>query len=126
MKIIQSYDNHISGDRWRILGGLELSASSDADSAINSWLTELLSPLSLSADFLNRVIESVQGTIRRALHPNGVPINGHIHLSIFAPHEGILERKTWGFFHIKRIENQAETIETRDHAVDFYLYVEGQ
>ena len=125
MKIIQSHDNHISGDSWRILGDLELSESSDADSAIYSWLTELLSSLSLSADFLNRVVESVQETIRRVLHLNATSTSGHIHLSIFAPYERILERKTWGFFHIERIENQGEAVNSRDHAIDFYLYVEG-
>ena len=126
MKTIQSYDDHISGDSWRILGGLELLVNSDADSAINSWLTELLSPLSLSTDFLSRFNDSVQGTVRRVLHSNAASItgHGHIHLSIFAPQAHILEQKTWGYFHIERIENQAETADTRDHAIDFYLYVE--
>jgi len=122
---VLSYKNTLEA-RWRLLGELNLSISSDSDSTINPWLTELLIPLSLSADFLNRVMESVQGTVRRALYPNAVPITGHIHLSIFTPHERILERKTWGFFHIERIENRGDTVKARNHAIDFYLYVEGQ
>jgi len=128
MKIIQTLDNHGSGNSWRNLGILELSASSGADSAINAWLTELLSPLSLSTDFLSRLTESVQGTVSRVLGPSVVSTTKHekVHLSIFAPPELILERKTWGFFHIERIENRGEVVDTSDHAIDFYLYVEGQ
>ena len=120
-----SYKNVLE-TRWQLLGKLNLPISSDSDSAIKPWLTGLLSPLSLSTDFLNRVMESVQGTVRRVLHPNAIPITGHIHLSIFAPYERILERKTWGFFHIERIENQGEAEDARNHMIDFYLYVEGQ
>lgn len=118
-----SYKNTLE-TRWRLLGELNLSISSDSDPAIYSWLTGLLSPLNLSADFLNRVVESVQETVRRVLHSN--TITGNIHLSIFAAHEHILERKTWGFFHIERIESQGEAVDVRTHAIDFYLYTEGQ
>jgi len=111
---------------WQILGDLNLSVGSEVEFAINAWLTELLSPLNLSMNFLNRVHDSVQGTVRRILYPNAGSITGHIHLSIFAPYERIPERKPWGFFHIERIENQGEAVDVRDHAIDIYLYVEGQ
>jgi hypothetical protein len=128
MKIIQTLDNHEPSESWRNLGILELSASSDTDSAINAWMTELLSPLSLSTDFLSRVMESVKGTVSRVLDPSAVSITEHgkVHLSIFAPPEFILDRKAWGFFHIERIENRGEVDDISDHAIDFYLYVEGQ
>lgn len=111
---------------WQLLGKLDLSINSDADSAIDPWLTELLNPLDLSRDFMNRVMASVEGTVRRVLHSNATSISGHIHLSIFAQCEHIPERRIWGFFHIERIENQGEAVNTHDHAIDFYLYVEGQ
>jgi hypothetical protein len=111
---------------WQLLGELDISVGSATDFTIDSRLTELLIPLDLSTDFKYRVMESVQDSVMRILQSNAVSTTGHIHLFIFAPYARILERKTWGFFHIERIENQTEVADTRDHAIDFYLYVEGQ
>ena len=110
---------------WQLLGELNLSVDSDTNTAIILWLTELFGPLDLSADFQNRVLTSVQDTVARVLHSDAVSITGHIHLSIFSPRERIPDRKPWGFFHIERLENQGEIGSTRNHALDFYLYVEG-
>lgn len=126
MKNTQAYYTDTSGENWQLLVNLELSLDSETDSVISSQLTELLSPLNLSTDFLNRVLDSAQDSVRRALRQNAATTFGHIHLSIFAPYERSQERKTWGFFHIERIENQGEAVNTHDHAIDFYLYVEGQ
>ncbi|MGB7876013.1 MAG: hypothetical protein WBL25_16650 [Anaerolineales bacterium] len=125
MKQIDLAYKNTPDTEWQLLGELDLLVSSDVDLAFQPWLMELLSPLDLSTDFSNRVLESVQDSVARALHLNAASTNGHIHLSIFAPHERVPERKTWGFFHIERIENQGEAVDDRDHAIDFYLYVEG-
>lgn len=111
---------------WQLLGKLDLPANSEVNYVIKSWLAELLNPIDLSTDFITRVMESVQDSVMRILQLNAVSATGNIHLSIFAPYERFSERKTWGFFHIERIEKQGEAIDTRDHAIDFYLYVEGQ
>ncbi len=126
MKQIDLSHTNTPDTGWQLLGELDLSAISDANLTINPWLLKLLSSLDLSADFLNRVLEFAQDSVLRALHSNAVSKNGHIHLSVFTPHTRTPERKTWGFFHIERIENQMDAIDTRDHAIDFYLYVEGQ
>jgi hypothetical protein len=126
MKRINSSHKNTLDTEWQLLGELNLSSSSEVEFAIDTWLGEILSSLSLSTDFLHRVTESVQGTVRRVLHPDAGSISGYIHLSIFASYERNPERKTWGFFHIERIENQGEAVDVRDHAIDFYLYVEGQ
>ena len=126
MKQIDLSHTNTPQSEWQLLGALDLSVGPDADFAINPWLRELLNPLDLSADFMNRVMESAQDSVMRILQTDIILLFGHVHLSIFAPHERIPERKTWGFFHIERIENRGEAVNTRDHAIDFYLYVEGQ
>lgn len=126
MKQIDLAYKNTPDTEWQLLGELDLLVSSDVDLAFKPWLTELLSPLDLSTDFSNRVLESAQDSVMRILQPDANLLFGHIHLSIFAPCERVLERKTWGFFHIERIENQGEAVDFRDHAIDFYLYVEGQ
>lgn len=111
---------------WQLLGELDLSVTPHDELTINALLTDLLKPLDLSTDFMNRVVTSVQDSILRIMQPSSALPCGRIHLSFYAPNERIRERKTWGFFHIERIENRAESLNANDHAIDFYLYVEGQ
>lgn len=122
---ISSRNNNGETD-WQILGEIELPVGSDADSAISKWLTELLDPLNLSTDFLSRVLESAQDSATRALLPNAAMPIRHIHLSVLATLEHLSKGKTWGFFHIERIEHEVDGVVAHDHTIDFYLYVEGE
>jgi hypothetical protein len=115
-----------SDSGWQLLGELELSARASIDDAIRAWLVELLAPFNLSADFLNRVLKSAQVSAERAMHPDAVSTFGHIHLSVFAPREHASKGKTWGYFHIEKIENREKDVLSHDHAIDFYLYTEGE
>lgn len=109
---------------WHRLGELELPAGASADSAIRNWIAPILNTLNLSPDFLDRVVKSAQESVMRYLDPDAGLTNGHIHLSIHAPREHLTKGKTWGFFHIERIENRVEELDDRGHAIDYYLYVE--
>lgn len=98
-----------------------------ADSLIQTWIGPVLNMLNLSADFRDRVTRSAQESAMRYLLPEtGLSLTpGHIHLSIHAPREQPVQGKTWGFFHIERIAKREEALDGQDHAIDFYLYVEG-
>ena len=114
-----------SGTDWQILGNLELPVSVNTDDAIRAWLEELLIPLELSKDFLDRVTHSAQESASR-LFENGELEHEHLHLSILVPQSHKATGKSWGFFHIERIENQRSDAATQDHAIDYYLYREGE
>lgn len=116
----------MSGTDWHLLGELELPAGAEADSAIRVWIAPVLNKLNLSPDFLDRVLKSAQESALRYLNSDAGLTPGHIHLSIHAPREHPAKGKTWGFFHIERIDNRAEGMEFHDHAIDFYLYTEGE
>lgn len=126
MNAIDSSHNHSPSPDWQLLGELELPVGVSTDDAVHTWLMELLDPLPLSTDFLNRVMKSAQDSAVRAMHPNIVKEFGHIHLSVFVPHGHAAQGKTWGYFHIERIEDREEGIVSHDHAIDFYLYMEGE
>lgn len=126
MKQMDSPHKNPPDIEWQLLGKFDLSTDSEVNYTIDSWLAELLNPLDLSKDFMIRVFESVQDSVLRILQPNTASATGNIHLSIFAPYDRFSERKTWGFFHIERIENQGEAIVSHDHVIDFYLYMEVQ
>ena len=115
-----------SGSDWRRLGELELPPGDAVDPAIQAWIAPVLDPLNLSPDFLERVVKSAKESAMRYLQPEAGVTPGHIHLSIHTPRQHLIKGKTWGFFHIERIENRGEALDDRGHAIDFYLYVEGE
>jgi hypothetical protein len=59
--------SHSSSTDWQVLGELELPFGVDAGPAIKTWLLELLTPLRLHVDFLNRVLESAENAVARAV-----------------------------------------------------------
>jgi hypothetical protein len=116
----------VPGTDWHRLGELELPAGASADSAIRNWIAPVLNTLNLSPEFLGRVVKSAQESAMRYLHPDAGVTPGHFHLSIYAPREHLAKGKTWGFFHIERIENRGEALDGHGHAIDYYLYMEGE
>jgi len=118
--------NHSPGTNWQTLGKLELPIGTNIVDVINVSLAEILTPLNLSTDFLNRILESAQDSAERAQLPNAAITFGHIYISIFVPKKQIQNGKTWGFFHIERIGNRSENAGSHDHTIDFYLYAEGE
>ena len=114
-----------STSSWQMLGELVLPVGTDPNELIFAWLTELLAPLGLHENFVNRVLKSAQNYVGRALSPNaGVPF-GHIHLAIFGPNEQTSKGQTWGFFRIEKIDSAEPSVVHPDHAVEFYLYQES-
>lgn len=111
---------------WHVLGELELPVGISADDAIHSWLTEILTSLNTSLDFLERILGAAQESAGHALHPNTEDVLSHIHISILVPRDHVPTGKSWGFFHIERIETSTDDSNERHHAIDFYLYVEGE
>lgn len=102
-----------------------MPAGVPVDSLIQAWIGPVLNTLHLSADFRDRVVKSAQVSAMRYLHRDAELPPGHIHLSIHAPREQPVLGKTWGFFHIERVAKRGEARDGQDHAIDFYLYVEG-
>jgi hypothetical protein len=111
---------------WQTLGELELPVGASTGEIVHAWLAEALASLNLSTDFLERVLRSAQESAGHALQPNAAGALLHIHFFIPLLLEHDSSGKSWGFFHIKRIETRADDVDARHHAIDFYLYVEGE
>jgi hypothetical protein len=112
------------GAEWQTLGELTLSNRSDDHERIRSWLTELLHPLTLYAEFLNKIAISAEEAAARALQPGRKP--EHIHLRILVSRDRISTGQSWGFFLVEKIENPSDAGSSASHSVEFYLYTEGQ
>lgn len=117
---------HTQNPGWQTLGEIKLPVSVHMGEAIVKWLEEILAPLNLSIKFMEGFSQFARTLVARA---GGVstttPLN-HIHISILVPDKHGSNGKSWGFFHIERIENQTDNIHSKDHAIDIYLYVEGE
>lgn len=118
--------DNFHGAAWQLLGDLELPAGTNADGAIEPWLTQLLVPLRLHTDFLDRIVKSAQDAAARVLQLENVLNFEHIHIIIYVPKDHTPKGYSWGFFRIEKIENTADDMDTAAHAIEFYLYMEGQ
>ena len=112
--------------QWQLLGKLKLPVGVNQNGTIRAWLMELFDPLALHEDFLNRILASAQDAAARAIQGETALKSDHIHLVIFGPRDPGAKKGTWGFFHVQKIENLAETKSAADHSIEFYLYMEGQ
>jgi len=110
---------------WRKLGELELPIGTSANTSLQLWLLDILDPISLATDFLNRVLASIQEAVARALRSENEMKSGHLHISIYVPYDSVSKGKTWGFFHTEKIGGHTDDIPNFGHSMDFYLYVEG-
>ena len=114
------------GFHWQILGELKLPMDPEtAAGALSTWLTELLAPLNLHADFLNKILESAQAATTHGFQAEGGLKFEHIHLIILVPQERELKGRNWGFFRVEKIEDTQEDNIAPDHSIEFYLYLEG-
>lgn len=125
VKHIDASSNKLSGTDWRTMGEFEMTIGDEADGLISAWMTEVLSPLDLHTDFLNKILKSAQEAAARSIQADTMMVFEHIHLLVFAPRENASKRKTWGFFRIEKIGTPTANENPHDHSIEFYLYLEG-
>lgn len=126
VKHIDSSPKKLTGPGWQTLGELELRTAEEADRLVRAWMTEILIPLNLNGDFLNKILRSAQEAVTRAKDGEVAAFEfDHVHLLVFAPIENVSSGKTWGFFRIEKVGTPSANTEPSDHSIEFYLYIEG-
>lgn len=126
MKQADPSPKDLSGTGWHLLGKLELRIDENANYAVRAWITEIIDPLDLNMDFLNRVLRSAQDAVARATHGDLAESRfEHLHLFLFAPMEHKMLGRTWGFFRIEKIGMFTLKENSQDLSIEFYLYPEG-
>ena len=115
----------VSRPGWQLLGETQLPSTATADT-ISTWLRATLDPLNLQPDFVKQLLHSAQDVCMRALHSATSMNFQHVHLCIFATSDVNRNGNSWGFFRIEKIDNTEPNQDHPDHAVEFYLYLEGQ
>jgi len=110
---------------WQSLGELELPVGASIEDALHAWLTEILQSLHFQPELINKIILSAQDAVERADHAETMDKFKHIHLVVFVPSEREEKEQAWGFFRLEKIEDSKDEQTGGDHAVEFYLYGEG-
>lgn len=120
-----SHTQNHPASNWQILGDLELSAQVNSKDTLELWLKEILKPLDLHTDFVNRILNSAHQTIVRILQTDTQTKLDHIHLLVFAPSNRTLKKLIWGFFSVERLKDTEEGTVANNHTIEIYLYKEG-
>ena len=110
---------------WQLLGEQVLPVGADLQDAIGDWLVRLLRPHPLHEAFLARLIDSAKESVLRAALTDPVEQTGHLHILVYIRNAASAVQ-TWGFFRIEKIEEPKDGQDVPGHAIDFYLYPEGQ
>jgi hypothetical protein len=116
---------HKPGAGWQILGEFELPAGASVEGALHAWLQEILHPLDLQAELLDKILASAQAAVARVVRTEIIPRFEHLHLTVFIPSEREEKKQAWGFFRLEKIEDMQGEQTDGDHAIEFYLYGEG-
>jgi hypothetical protein len=120
-----SSDNHIPAPGWQLLGLFDLTSEQSSTDAIGPWLVEILSPLQLDEDFLNRVLGSADEAALNAIKAGSSEKSLYARLKIFAPRKHVPTGQMWGFFRIENIGSEKQSDNFLQHMIEFFLYVEG-
>ena len=118
--------HHTPATDWQLLGKFDLPVGPGTEKIINARLAEILVPLKLQADFLNRILKSAQAAVRARESGVAALETGHMHLVVFTPRSYTKDAKTWGFFRIEKFEHGQEVKDPPDHSIELYLYIEGK
>src|SRR5262245_10096190 len=95
-----SYRAHqpLPGKKWKRLGELKLQAGSNTNGIIKAWLTDILDDLSLSGEYVNRLLASIDEATLRVLSPDAIEEQfDHLEIVVLAPAGPVYKGQTWGF-----------------------------
>lgn len=106
------------------MGEFELQAGAFADGALQAHLKEILNPLELHENFVNRILDSAQQTAARLLQVNAEIKVEHIRLLVFIPLKHKSQKQIWGYFSVEKLEDTKDRAVANKQTIEIYLYAE--
>lgn len=114
-----------SGANWQLFGELELSVGAGAGSLIQTWLLDTLSPLHLSAGFLNKILASARLALETTLQAEAGNQIECIRLLVYTLQDHSSDGQSWGFCRIEKGLSSPAARQSHVAAIEFFLYQEG-
>jgi len=126
MKRLHRYRIEKTEANWQVLGELELPDGSAVHDRLDTWLEEILSPLILHADMVNKIKISAQEAAERTTPLEQQTGNlRSVHLLVLSPAGYASNGQTWGFFRIEKRDVARTDDEFQRYVIEFYLYLEN-
>lgn len=118
--------SNLRGTEWQVLGELKLPVGSSVNAAIYVWLMKSLHPLNLHADFLSKILKSIEEAAERAMKRAGVEAKfDSLNIFIFAPGDHP-KGQAWGFFRVERMDTVSKTEDPNKYVIEYYLFQDGK
>jgi hypothetical protein len=114
---------------WQILAQLDLLVTPDFESQVQTWITEIMSPIGIAPEQLNKVIKSALEAEVRIENQKSKDVNFPlVSIRAYLPLEVPTRSGTslnWGFFRIDKHGLPSTRSDHADHLVEFFLYLDG-
>lgn len=115
--------------KWRLIYQLSISDDTPVEKVLTDSLAAELEPMDMSAEFFQKVIQSIKNSVVNALdilRSDGTDFQ--LKLFVYVPKKvkARNHKRNWGFFRVEKTEpvsiskNRPVT-----HSIEFYLYLDG-
>jgi len=109
-----------------MVGEAEFPIGTTMDDLVHTWLVDTLQPHNLNARLLEKIIESAHLASERNIQYVDGQDSDHVHMLIFTPLDIPSHGQSWGFFRVEKRGDPPGENDPHDHAISFYLYLEGK
>lgn len=114
---------------WRLIYQLSILDDTPVEKVLTDSLAVELEPMEMSADFLQKVIQSIKNSVANALdNLRSARTDFQLKLFVYVPKKikARNDKRNWGFFRVEKTEPASiSKNRTATHSIEFYLYMDG-
>ncbi len=121
--------NPLTQPEWRLIYQLSILDDTPVEKVLTDSLAVELEPMEMSADFLQKVIQSIKNSVANALdNLRSARTDFQLKLFVYVPKKikARNRKRNWGFFRVEKTEPASiSKNRTAIHSIEFYLYMDG-
>lgn len=114
---------------WRLIYQLSISDDTPIEKVLTDSLAVELEPVEISAEFVQKVIQSIKNSVANALDIlRSAGTDFQVKLFVYVPKKikARNHKRNWGFFRVEKTEPASNSKNrTATHSIEFYLYLDG-
>jgi hypothetical protein len=114
---------------WWLIYQLSILDDTPVEKVLTDSLAVELEPMEMSADFLQKVIQSIKNSVANALdNLRSARTDFQLKLFVYVPKKikALNDKRNWGFFRVEKTEPASiSKNRTATHSIEFYLYMDG-
>lgn len=114
---------------WRLIYQLSILDDTSVEKVLTDSLAVELKPMEMSAEFFQKVIQSIKNSVTNALDIfRSAGTDFQLKLFVYVPKrlKALNHKRNWGFFRVERTEPASNSKKRpATHSIEFYLYLDG-